>query len=207
MDAATVGLVEGNPPSLSVDQLSTLATRLFPLARVDVASVKDLVSYDDKNYYFRGTLEPDDVACSKEGEFVFKINNATDSPDLVGGLTSLMTFLSSRGFRVPRPLASRDGLQVKVCSAGELLGDSTCHSGCREAGNVPESPPLEYCVRLFSYIPAELMDLIDKKFLTPKLVYSMGNLLGRLDVALKVRMVLKSMSCSCLPTQAQAFLD
>ena len=150
--SAIASEVQGNPPSLSVDQLSTLATRLFPLAHVDVASVKDLVSYDDKNYYFRGTLEPDDVACSKERELVFKINNAIDSPVLVGGLTSLMTFLSSRGFRVPRPLASRDGLQVKVCSAGELLGDSTCHSGCREAGNVPGSPPLEYCVRLTTVV-------------------------------------------------------
>ena len=190
MNAATI---EGCPPSLSVVQLSTVATSLFPLARIDVTSVKDLVSYYDKNYYFRGTLEPETASHSQEeGEFVLKITNIAYSPDLVRGLTSLMTFLSSRGFRVPRPLASRDGLQVKVCSAGELLGDSTCHSGCHEAGNVPESsfsPPLEYCVRLLPYIPDEVMDLIDIKYLTPKLAYSMGNLLGRLDVALKVRML------------------
>ena len=44
-----------------------------------------------------------------------------------------------------------------------------------------------YVVRVLRYVPGELMDEVNKCYLTPELSYSVGGFVGRIDLALQVR--------------------
>lgn len=183
------------PPALNRSQVSALARSLFPFSRVEETSVKRLESYDDKNYYFCGVLESLGAAsatatatATEEQAYVLKINNTSVSLDNARGMNSMMTFLNSRGFRVPRPLTSRNSSSAEVCSAETMLGPATGgRIGSEECELVEaEQKEMKFCVRVLGFVPGELMDLVDKDYLTPRLVYSLGNYVGKMNATLKV---------------------
>ena len=87
-----------------------MATQLFNLHMADATSVKELCSYDDRNYFMRGCLmrEEDEMEVSGCKEYVLKVLNYLDSSHEC--LTELqcdaMLFLQSRGYHCPVPVPS-----------------------------------------------------------------------------------------------------
>ena len=84
----------GRPPDLSKLSIVKLIRHLYSYRSIDLTSPKQLVSYDDRNYYFVAHLEDGDTS-----EFVFKIYNCLNNlPEVVCGVSALMSHLHSRGF-------------------------------------------------------------------------------------------------------------
>ena len=143
------------------------------------ANHKELPSYDDRNMYFEGMVE--ESADLKP--FVLKLSNAhLYTPELVDGLTKMMLFVESRGFTCSSPIASRTGQYSHMATEQELLGGMS-------AADDGEEETVEYPVRVMKYIPGELMDKLDKCYLTPQLSYDVGHYVGRMDHALQVHAV------------------
>ncbi len=159
--------------------------------QVEEGSVKQFPSYDDRNYYFQGTLGDEFVPGSSKGtkdqpnkdgleEFVLKINSMLYPRDLVDGLNCMMSHLRGKGIQCPYPLTSRNGRQLEMCSESRL---SKCETNDKEK---------EYCVRVLFFIRGDVLDKIDKVHITPGLVYETGKYVGSLDAALQVGCVYSS---------------
>ena len=166
----------GRPPEVSPGAASALVLRLFPFKHVSLDSFKQLPSYDDRNIYFEGIHEDK----TELTPFVLKMSN-TDlyTLELVDGLSKMMLFVESRGFVCSAPIASRTGQHSLMATEQELLGGKRSDGG-------EEVEAVEYPVRVMRYIPGELMDKLDKCYLTPQLSYDVGNYVGRMDQALQV---------------------
>ena len=166
----------GRPPEVSPGAASALVLRLFPFKHVSLNSFKQLPSYDDRNIYFEGIHEDK----TELMPFVLKMSS-TDlyTLELVDGLSKMMLFVESRGFVCSAPIASRTGQHSLMATEQELLGGKRSDGG-------EEVETVEYPVRVMRYIPGELMDKLDKCYLTPQLSYDVGNYVGRMDQALQV---------------------
>ena len=77
------------------------------------------------------------------------------------------------------PIASRTGQYSHMATEQELLGGKSAADG-------GEEETVEYPVRVMKYIPGELMDRLDKCYLTPQLSYDVGHYVGKMDHALQV---------------------
>lgn len=100
MDSAT----ETKPPSQPESAIIELTAQLFDL-KSPVVTVRELNSYDDRNYQL--------VTANRE-EFVLKVTNSADSGQrgLLEGQNEMMAHLEQRGFCVPLPVANRLGTTV-----------------------------------------------------------------------------------------------
>ena len=101
----------GRPPSLSRAAVTRLVTKVFPFQHVDQNSVKQLPSYDDRNFYFRGTPEHtplEGASAYMEREYVLKLNNPLlASYGVLKGINALLYHLHSKGFtECIQPMAS-----------------------------------------------------------------------------------------------------
>ena len=159
--------VTGRPPEIRADILSDIVVRHFPFEKVDHTSIRQLVSYEDRNYYFVGTLE----GGSTSEEFVFKVNNVSVSLELIEGQNAVMNHLKGSGVPCSSPLASRLSQYTTVISSNDL-GLTT---------NTPEST---LCIRVFSYLHGELLNSVT---ITEQLLRSLGMFVGRMDITLAVR--------------------
>lgn len=187
----------GRPPSLSANAVCKLVTRYFKVKNAVEDSVKAFPSYDDVNYYLQGEhLE------SKSTEFVLKVGNPVHtSLPVTKGLNKMMHHISSKGFNflVPYPLLGNTNTDLLSLTAGEMTLNGSVNSTA--GGNIKDEellevnfedvamPPqgkLEYHVRLLTYVPGELFDNVDKKYLTPTLLRDVGETLGIMDKDLKV---------------------
>jgi len=97
-------------PPVTTDQAVTMATQLFNLHIEDATSVKELYSYDDRNFFMRGSLmrEEEEVEVSGCKEYILKILNHVDSSHecLTEVQCNTMLFLQSRGYHCPVPVPS-----------------------------------------------------------------------------------------------------
>ena len=167
---------DGRPPELGSEATSVLVTTLFPFQHVSLNSIRPLPSYDDRNIYFTATPEPKGNGPCLEEPFVLKLYNCyTTTVDVLEGLNAVMLFLSEGDLEVPccRPVASRAGSHVVVVSESEMTGE-------------PTRSDARYPVRVVRFIPGEVMDKLEKRHLTRELSYSVGRMVGRLDLALQV---------------------
>ena len=158
------------PPALNWDSAVSLLSRLFPFKDVSSTSFKQLPCYDDRLYYFEGQL--DDELVRKP--FVLKLSNGNFGRAMVSGQNSVMLHLRAKGIQCCEPIITKRGHYLEILSEADLLQGS-------EGGDVT------YVVRVLRYIPGELMDEVDKCYLTPELSYSVGDFVGRIDLALQVR--------------------
>ena len=185
--AARLKAADGRPPDLGSEATSALVTTLFPFQHVSLDSIKPLPSYDDRNIYFNGILEQkrgEHGSCSEE-PFVLKLYNCyTSTVDVLEGLNAVMLFLSERDLEVPCccPVASRAGTHVVVISEREMTGE-------------PARSDARYPVKVVRFIPGEVMDKLEKRHLTPELSYSVGCMVGRLDLALQVITLTQQTPC------------
>ena len=87
-----------------------MATKLFNLHIEDTTAVKELNSYDDRNFFMRGSLmrEEKKMEDSECKEYILKITNYVDSSHecLIEVQCNTMLFLQSRGYHCPVPVSS-----------------------------------------------------------------------------------------------------
>ena len=151
--------------------------------------MKQCPSYDDRNFYFRGTLADTFVHCDneiKQGkigagdvECVLKINSTAFIPyELINSLNCIMNHLKGKGIECSYPLMSKHGKQIEVCSENGLLKNENSRKRIDNER--------EFGVRVLAFLPGEMMDEIDKRFVTPRLMYETGKYIGNLDAALQV---------------------
>ena len=186
----------GRPPSLSNASVVKLVRHLYNFLHVDVDSVKSLPSYDDRNYYFRGveTAVPKS-SISQDGndemqrtgipqanEYVLKtFNSLHTSVNTARGISAVWTYMQSKGFNYTEQLLTIQGSSIASLTIKEL---STFDD---EPVLKSENGDLSCAVRVMRYIPGELFDKVDKKYLTPRLMHDVGALIGKVDAVLQVR--------------------
>ena len=158
------------PPDLSWDASVSLLSRLFPLKDVSSTGFKQLPCYDDRLYYFEGQL--DDELVRKP--FALKISNGNFGQAMVSGQNAVMLHLKAKGIQCCEPIMTKRGRYLEILSEADLL-----------QGNGRDD--VTYVVRVLRYVPGELMDEVNKCYLTPELSYSVGGFVGRIDLALQVR--------------------
>ena len=170
----------GRPPPVSAQAVARLLTEFYPFRSVNQESVKPLPSYDDRNYYFRGTLEAGDVD-HVQTEFVLKLGNPLfSSYDALSGTNTMLVYLQQKGIKCIHPLLSRKKQDLFELSSRELLVyDGRADSQVDQAG-------LKFIIRVMTFIPGVLFDEVDKHFLTPDLVYDIGKAVGKMDTILQV---------------------
>ena len=153
--------------------------------------MKQCPSYDDRNFYFRGTVTDAFVHSCKQPrqgkigprdvECVLKVNSTAFLPyEVISGSNRIMNHLKRKGIRCSYPLTSRHGRQIELCSEGRLVQNESRVDGEREFG-----------LRVLAFLPGELMDEIDRSFITPGLLYETGKYIGNLDAALQVQCLLQ----------------
>ena len=182
----TMSQALGRPPPLSGEAVCKLICKHFNFKKVAENSVKSFPSYDDRNYYLCG--EPWNADGS---EFVLKLNNPSHaSYQVVKGINNVLLHLNSCGFNfsLPCPLLNSAGLNILELSAAELAEGDTSLS----MSSWNPDPSMRYPVRVLSFIPGDLFDNAEKKFLTPTLMYEAGVTFATIDKELKVRVSLVS---------------
>ena len=162
------------PPELESSVVAKLILAVFSFKEVEESSVKQLPSYEDRNYYLTGVTEGVTNCGSRDGEFVLKISNSLMDIELKMGLNAVVSHLYQQGFECPQPLSSRNGKGVEMLSKEQLLaGDPGASEG--------EGP--KFCVQLLTFIPGKTLESIP---FTPRLAYEAGRYVGSIDAALQV---------------------
>ena len=190
----------GRPPSLSHATVAKLVKDFFPFKAVDEQSVKQFPAYDDRNFYFRGTLEegapawkpsatPTTEADPKavenfKKEYVLKLGNPLfASYEVLKGTNALLNHLHANGCTwCIRPIVGRDGADVFVIAKEKLREyDSTLE--------LPEkiAEPNVH-MRVVTFIPGECFDEVEKHYLTPRLLYDLGHRMGSANTVMQVNL-------------------
>lgn len=165
-----MSVAKGRPPSLTNEESSTVIARHFNFKEVNEASIKAFPSYRDRNYFFQG-----ESTKSSDNEFVFKLSNPLSSSfSVMEGVNEVMSHLNSHSLQSPYPLSSRTGKDLIQLSSGELRGSTD------------DEKSMKYPVYVLSFIHGEIFDHVDKRYLTPELLYEIGELLGKIDMELMV---------------------
>lgn len=187
----------GRPISLRNPSLVELIRKLYNFMHVDVNSIKSLPSYNDRIYYFRGIPTPlhnfnkspnnvcnsVDSKCGQVGEYIFKMFNNSFTPfKYAEGYSAIWTYLQSKGFDCTEHFLTKQGHMLAAITAQELSQFEVDASKVSD-GDTP------FAVRVMKFIPGELFDHVDKKYLTPRVLYNVGAFVGKVDSALNVRPV------------------
>ena len=198
-------------PFINTKQAIVLASRLFGLRIKNESRVKELDSYQDRNFYIQGTLarKNDNISDNLTGEFTLKITNHTDSSDkgTLDAQSSVMLFLSERGIECPVPVPSVFGGAKLMCKVPqeESYGTKSFVNDIK-VPDVMSSPPTAVnliddielfhggtydpdqhflcAVRLLTFVSGKL--LFDVPW-TQELLFNFGKTLGKLNLFLKVR--------------------
>ena len=165
------------PPELSPTAVSSLLLQYFSFKHIARDSIKSLPSYDDRNIFFRGRRKTANGA--RDDGFVLKVLNSGISTYVAEGMNAMMLFLSDRGIPCSRPIPTRQGDYILTASERDLATLSPTEKPAAE-------PNSTYAVRVLTFVPGIPMDKLDKRYLTPELAYSVGEMVGKTDLALQV---------------------
>lgn len=175
------------PPSLSSVAVARLINNYFPFSSIDEKSIKELVSYDDRNYYFRGRYtasipqypSKQSLHVTSDNEFVLKMLNHRDSEtmDTVEMLTAIKKFLYSKGLNVPFPVPSLQGSEILTMKESLLLqyiNNEECVANDHHS----------YQIRVLTYIPGKMLHDVSH---SPSLLFKLGRHLALVHTNLKVK--------------------
>ena len=169
-------------PLVDKTQAAELARQLFGFHVSSPKLVKELVSYDDRNFYLKGTFKlPEETRNSedpatndaakpaKEEEFVLKVLNRIDSAlnGLVDAQNEMMLFLNQNGVECSCPVKSLDG-NYNVMWKNNIRGVAGVHT---------ES------VRLLKFVPGKLLRVVP---CSPNLLGDLGRFVANFSKVLKV---------------------
>ena len=181
-------------PHVTTHQAVVMAARLFDL---QVTAVEDLSSFDDKNFYMRGTLKAQEErnVLPSTKEFILKIANEVDSSDecFIATQLGVMTFLNARGFKCSTPVPSVLGTPYVMCKIPRrdypgVIALET--NGVHRAAEIyngeaySEDVFIVCAVRLLNYVPGKVLK---QTSLSNKVLFEVGKAVGRMNRELKVK--------------------
>ena len=181
-------------PNVDKMKAVTLTSLLFGLHVTDSSQVKEFVSYDDRNFYLKGSL-PGNVKESgrgnhhdqqqmNEGEFVLKILNHVDSENIpyVNAQNEIMLHLKACGFVCPVPMRSLNGEFTVQCEVES--SNFGYEEDQKQTFNQQGHPVRRVCaVRLLSFVPGKLLKDVN---CTPDLLFNLGCYAAKMNKALQV---------------------
>lgn len=184
--SSTISNATGRPPPLSNQTLTRVVCKYFSFKSVREDCIKSLPSYDDRNYYFQG-----ECSTSNAHEFVLKLSNPLyTSFEELCGIYNLMNHLHSCDlkFAIPFPLCNRKYANVVKLTYDELTDGNhqTCSTKESSLSSSSAMKDFKYFVSLLTFIPGETLDHVEKKILTPELLFEVGVMIGRVNKELMV---------------------
>lgn len=154
-------------PALTVEMAEDLLSKLYGLKAV---SVKELNSYDDRNFLFKVDNKHDNphIGLISEDGYILKVTNFVDSKDsdFTDAQNSMILHMAGKGMDVPAPVPN---LTNKLRSIEDL----------ETAGGVVAG----HMVRLLKFIPGKTLYQVDPW--THQHFFQCGSLAARMDNALK----------------------
>ena len=172
MNEGTLALIR---PLVDTQRAIRLACSLYGLSISDPSLVREFVSYDDRNFYMKGTLSDHANGLqTSECEFVLKILNHVDSENIsfVNAQNEVMLYLRKHGFACQVPLRALSGEYTTTC----CLTSSDARNEENEKARVN-------AVRLLSFVPGKLLKDVP---CTPELLFSLGCYVAKMNKALQV---------------------
>ena len=183
------------PPPLPPKAVKRVVIDHFLINSVDVSTVRELDSYDDRNYYFQGTLVAGNDRQVSSSEYVLKVLNWRDSLSsrAVDGFSKMMLHLNDRGYRCPYPIPASVSEECSLYSVvltekqldAYVSVDHAKHGSRREGDVNIDHIERVFNVRVLGYVPGDPMG----KMKTPpseSLLYSTGQYVGGMDLVLQV---------------------
>ncbi|XP_047501616.1 hydroxylysine kinase-like [Penaeus chinensis] len=159
-------------PMLKKTEVPALVAKLYGLT---VVSVKELNSYDDKNYFIQVQPKIDNPHMTDlcPHGYVVKVTNSLDSKntELMAAQNDMMLFLHSRGINVPKPEKNVHGTYMRREKMEVNVDDFV-------QNNADESPSGEYMVRMLTFVPGKILHQV--KY-TSQLFYECGELAAKMD--------------------------
>ncbi|EDO36201.1 predicted protein, partial [Nematostella vectensis] len=162
----SINLVETRP-KVTCEQAIHLSKNIYGVhvPSTSVSLVKELISYDDRNFYLQGFIQNEEQEPANLRGFLLKVSNPafSKSQSILKGNSDLLLYLSKRDITCPVPYSSRNG-DYKVLSKDEDNADGAC------------------AVRLFSYVSGSLLE---KVALTEDVLYDLGASVASMHKAMK----------------------
>ncbi|XP_050691555.1 hydroxylysine kinase-like [Eriocheir sinensis] len=154
-------------PVMDEENAKTLARKLFGLT---VTSIKELNSYDDKNFHLQVESESSNphIPEGHPDGYVLKVTNSLDSKNagVMAAQNEIMLFLLARGIKVPKPEKNVTGSHFIL---SEITGDKAGEEG-------------ENLVRLLTFLPGKILSQVPY---TAQLFFELGALVARVDNELR----------------------
>jgi hydroxylysine kinase len=155
-------------PALTCSAACKLAKAFFPFVSLKETAIKELNSYDDRNFYIEGVIE--EQTKRESGAFMLKITNRQESASiaLLEAQNDFMLHLLEGGFAAPRPVQARNGSYIVAYSIPH-----------------PDSPGHDpvYAIRLFTFLQGDLLAEVKQD---PCLLVEVGKTIGKISIHLKV---------------------
>lgn len=160
-------------PVVDTQKAIGLACSLYGLSISDPTLVKEFVSYDDRNFYMKGTLpDHENELQTSECEFVLKILNHVDSGNIsfVNAQNEVMLYLKKQGFTCQVPLRALNNEFAAICC---LTSDAASEGNHKARVNA---------LRLLSFVPGKLFKDVP---CTPGLLFNLGCYVAKMNKALQ----------------------
>ncbi|XP_042884906.1 hydroxylysine kinase-like [Penaeus japonicus] len=159
-------------PMLKKADVPALVAKVYGLS---VVSVKELNSYDDKNYLIQVQSKINNTHMTDlcPHGYVVKVTNSLDSKNtnLIAAQNEMMLFLHSRGINVPKPEKNVHGTYMMREKLKVDMDDFV-------KNNTDECPSGEYMVRMLTFVPGKILHQV--KY-TSQLFFECGELAAKMD--------------------------
>lgn len=158
------------PPVLCNKRVTELVQAHYAISNVDANSIALLHGYEDRNYYLKGC-----PSNGRDEEYVFKVMNRKDSqfPEFFDALSKLMFFIKDEGLTCSLPIQPTtvpNGTFIVPLKKSFML-QTDVEEDCTYVGI------------LLTYLPGQIMSEIEQ---SPKLLYDVGEFVGKLITSLQV---------------------
>ncbi|XP_042219208.1 hydroxylysine kinase-like isoform X2 [Homarus americanus] len=174
-DSSKKGLLQPGQiirPMIKPSDVPALVLKLFGLTTV---SVKELNSYDDKNFHIKveSSKNNQNIEELSPNGYVLKILNSMDSKNekIVSAQNQMMLFLHSRGFNVPKPQKNIHGTHMIIEEINFPVDEFVENNEIEKQNN-------QYLVRLLTFIPGKILHQV---LYTTDLAYECGVFIAKLD--------------------------
>lgn len=192
-------------PLVTKCQAVAMATQLFQLNVTNHSSIKEMDSYDDRNFHIQGSIPGsvqnlnNDFNSSASGDYILKIVNqmSSNQEHLIQSQCDVMLFLNALGHKCSAPVSSIFDTSFVKCKIPRTMptghiAETTYNrtdrvSGVFEVYNGEENAEDEYfvcAVMLLTFVHGKVLNEIT---VTTQLLFDAGVALGRLDRDLKVQ--------------------
>lgn len=160
-------------PLVNLKMAVNLAKKIFNLRVPATLSIKELDSYEDRNFYIRGTLPHDE----QEREYALKVCKYGESErgGVLDEISNVMFHLHNNGISCSIPQPTVRGKLYEMKQFATTPSAKQSH----------ETRP-EYCgctVRLLSYVPGEMIRALPCSL---NMFYQVGRFAAKVDTVLEV---------------------